>query len=151
MCVVGDTVHRGIDPRLFRILPALLDSGEGGFSFLSVSRGGDRKSRITDQRSIGRSIVARELIASPPLIGRRTMERWNASFLSVLPFPLEIYARGSKSNTCLDTTMSSRMRRRVGDINCDARSIGPHIVPNEFHALNTLVALINSDRMDGFS
>lgn len=56
MRVVGDTVHRGIDPRLFRILPALLDSGttagKGGRVFwflstvqLSTDKGGERRSR----------------------------------------------------------------------------------------------------------
>lgn len=53
MRVVGDIVHRGIDPRLFRILPALLDSGEGGFSFLFVPHEATGGSRI-DDRSIDR-------------------------------------------------------------------------------------------------
>lgn len=44
MRVVGDSVHRGIDPRLFRILPALLDSGEPTlFRAVKKSRGARRQ------------------------------------------------------------------------------------------------------------
>lgn len=71
------------------------------FSFLTEATGGSR----IDDRSIDRSIVARKLIALPPSIDWRTVERWP----SFSP-PFEIYARGSKSNThtCLDTTTCRR-------------------------------------------